>query len=82
MTITNIIEACENVSLNDIVAVVIKNIDDTSGDCIKKELRFRSALYWLTHDISKSTDHITFKVMNNNNTLIITVLRYSSKKVD
>ena len=79
MTITDIIESCENVTLNDIVAVVIKNIDSTSGDCIKKELRFRSAFYWMTHDISEPTDHITFKVMNNNNTLIITVLRYTSK---
>lgn len=80
MTITDIIEACENVTLNDIVTVVIKNIDSTSGDCIKKELRFRRALYWLVHDISEPADHITFKVMNNSNTLIITVLRYSSKK--
>lgn len=78
MTITDIIEACDNVSLNDIVTVVIKNIDSTSGNCIKKELRFRRALYWLTHDISKPTDHITFKVMNNNNTLIITVCHYTS----
>lgn len=79
MTITDIIEACENVTLNDIVVVVIKNIDSTSGDCIKKELRFRRAFCWLTHDISEPTDRITFKVMNNNNTLIITVLRYKSK---
>lgn len=79
MTITDIIEACENVTLSDIVTVIIKKIDSTSGNCIKKELRFRSAFYWLTHDISEPTDHITFKVMNNNNTLIITVLHYTSK---
>jgi hypothetical protein len=30
MTITDIIEACENVTLNDIVTVIIKNIDSTS----------------------------------------------------
>lgn len=79
MTIRDIIGACDNVGINDLVTVVRKNIDIASGECIKKDLRFRSALYWLAHDISEPDDKITFRVINNNNTLIITVLHYTSK---
>ena len=38
----------------------------------QERLRFRSALYWMAHDISEPDDKITFRVINNNNTLIIT----------
>ena len=74
MTISSIIEACENVSIDEDVMVVFKVIDEDTGR-VDTFHRVKEAVMWILSDISREEfDDITFKIIGDS--LIIKVRCY------